>query len=115
MNSGSHNGWPQRLVWSCVLGTAAVVFSPLRFFLLASGHPSKTVAAASYVVAIPLLPGVGAVSVFLGILAGISRGPDCIRSADQHHRGFGDYFRDPGACVRYRVSQTGCSHYLESQ
>ena len=66
MISDSHNGWQLRVVWSCVLGTAVVMLSTLLFFFLASGHPSKAMNAASYVIGIPLLPGVGFVSVFWG-------------------------------------------------
>jgi hypothetical protein len=66
MISDSHNAWQQRTVWSCVLGTAAVVFSTLLFFFIEVGHPSKAMDAASYVIDIPLLPGVGFASVFWG-------------------------------------------------
>jgi hypothetical protein len=66
MISDPHNGWRLRVVWSCVFGTAAVVLSTLLLFLFAAGHPSKLMDAASYVIGIPLLPGVGFVSVFWG-------------------------------------------------
>ena len=66
MSRGSHEGWSQRLLWSAVLGTSAVILSGLFCLLLSSGHPSKAANAAFYVVGMPLLPGVGFVSVFWG-------------------------------------------------
>jgi cation transport ATPase len=66
MNTGSHEGWPQRIVWSCVVSTAAVVFSGLFILFLASGQPSTTKDFISYVVGIPLMPGAGVVAIYWG-------------------------------------------------
>jgi|SRR5580658_928604 hypothetical protein len=74
MISDSHSGWQQRIVWSCVLGTAAVVFCTLFFFFIEAGHPSKAMDAVSYVIGIPLLPGVGFVSVFWGSWQAVHQG-----------------------------------------
>jgi hypothetical protein len=66
MGRVAHDGWRQRFVWSCVLAAVAVVLTGLSVALLGLGHPSSTADAVSYVVATPLLPGLGIVSVFWG-------------------------------------------------
>jgi hypothetical protein len=63
---GSNHGRLTRLVWSGVVGTAAVVLSTLFFLIIASAGPSKAQDLASDIVGIPLLPGVGFVSMFFG-------------------------------------------------
>jgi hypothetical protein len=63
---GSPNGRLSRLVWSCVFGTTAVVLSTLSFLIIASASPSKMQELVSDVVGVPLLPGVGFVSMFWG-------------------------------------------------
>jgi hypothetical protein len=66
MGRGAHDGWQQRLLWSCFLAAVAIILSGLFVMLLGLGHPSKAADAVSYVVAVPLLPGMGIVSVFWG-------------------------------------------------
>jgi hypothetical protein len=63
---GSRNGRLSRLVWAGIFGTTAVVLSTLFFLIVASANPSKAQDVASDVVGIPLLPGVGFVSIFFG-------------------------------------------------
>jgi hypothetical protein len=66
MGRGAHDGWRQRVLWSCVLAAVAIILSALFVALLGMGHPSRTADAVSWVVAVPLLPGVGIVSAFWG-------------------------------------------------
>jgi hypothetical protein len=66
MGRGAYDGWRQRLLWSCVLAAAAIVLSGLFVASLGLGRPSRAAEAISYVVAVPLLPGLGIVSVFWG-------------------------------------------------
>ena len=66
MGRGAHDGWRQRVLWSCVLAAVAIILSAVFVALLGMGHPSRTADAVSWVVAVPLLPGVGIVSVFWG-------------------------------------------------
>ena len=74
MSKDSQDGWSQRLIWSGVLGTATVILSTLFFLMLESGHPSRAEEVASYVIGVPLLPGVGFVSIFWGSWQAIHQG-----------------------------------------
>jgi hypothetical protein len=63
--SSRHTGWRWRLVWSGVLAAAAVTLSTL-LVLAFSTEASMSGDIAAYAVGIPLLPGLGFVSVFWG-------------------------------------------------
>jgi hypothetical protein len=63
---GSNRGWLSRLVWSDVVGTTVVVLSTLLLLIMGSAKPSEAQDVASDIVGIPLLPGVGLVSIFFG-------------------------------------------------
>ncbi len=63
---GSNRGWLSRLVWSGVVGTTVVVLSTLLILIIGSANPSEAQDVASDIVGIPLLPGVGRVSIFFG-------------------------------------------------
>jgi hypothetical protein len=63
---GSNRGWLSRLVWSAVVGTTVVVLSTLLILIIGSANPSEAQDVASDIVGIPLLPGVGLVSIFFG-------------------------------------------------
>jgi hypothetical protein len=69
-----HSGWGWRLVWACTVAAAAVTISTL-LVLLFSTEASRGADVAAYVLGIPLLPGLGFVSVFWGSWQAFHQGP----------------------------------------
>ena len=56
--------WPRRLAFSFLFGAASVFVSTVFFIALDSNNPSTVTKVFSYGCALPLLPGIGFVSIF---------------------------------------------------